>query len=54
MTPQIDLVLGILPAAIVMFITERIRVDVVALMVPISLGAALGLNVLAILRADPN
>ncbi len=38
MTPQIALVLGILVAAIVMFVTERIRVDVVALMVLVSLA----------------
>jgi di/tricarboxylate transporter len=37
MTPQIALVLAILTAAIVMFVTERIRVDVVALMVLVSL-----------------
>ena len=37
MTAQIALVLAILAAAIVMFITERIRVDVVALMVLVSL-----------------
>ncbi len=38
MTPQIGLVLAILVAAIVMFVTERIRVDVVALMVLVSLA----------------
>jgi di/tricarboxylate transporter len=38
MTPQIALVLAILLAAIVMFVTERIRVDVVALMVLVSLA----------------
>jgi di/tricarboxylate transporter len=37
MTAQIALVLAILAAAIVMFVTERIRVDVVALMVLVSL-----------------
>jgi di/tricarboxylate transporter len=37
-TSQIALVLGILVAAIVMFVTERIRVDVVALMVLVSLA----------------
>lgn len=37
MTTQIALVLAILVAAIVMFVTERIRVDVVALMVLVSL-----------------
>jgi di/tricarboxylate transporter len=37
MTPQIALVLAIMAAAIVMFVTERIRVDVVALMVLVSL-----------------
>jgi di/tricarboxylate transporter len=36
-TPEIALVLAILVAAIVMFVTERIRVDVVALMVLVSL-----------------
>jgi di/tricarboxylate transporter len=38
MTPQIAIVLTILAAAIVMFVTERIRVDVVALMVLVSLA----------------
>ncbi len=38
MTPQIAIVLAILAAAIVMFVTERIRVDVVALMVLVSLA----------------
>jgi di/tricarboxylate transporter len=38
MTPEIALVLTILAAAIVMFVTERIRVDVVALMVLVSLA----------------
>ena len=38
MTLQITLVLVILAAAIVMFITERIRVDVVALLVMVSLA----------------
>ena len=38
MTLQIALVLGILVAAIIMFVTERIRVDVVALMVLVSLA----------------
>jgi di/tricarboxylate transporter len=38
MTPEIALVLAILAAAIIMFITERIRVDVVALMVLVSLA----------------
>ncbi len=37
MTPEIAIVLIILLAAVVMFVTERIRVDVVALMVLISL-----------------
>jgi di/tricarboxylate transporter len=37
MTPEIAIVLTILLAAIVLFITERIRVDVVALMVLVSL-----------------
>ena len=38
MTPQIAMVLAILLAAIVLFVTERIRVDVVALMVLVSLA----------------
>jgi di/tricarboxylate transporter len=38
MTLEIGIVLGILVAAIVMFVTERIRVDVVALMVLVSLA----------------
>jgi len=38
MTPDIAIVLTILVAAIVMFITERIRVDIVALMVLVSLA----------------
>jgi di/tricarboxylate transporter len=38
MTPEIGLVLAILAAAVVMFVTERIRVDVVALMVLVSLA----------------
>jgi di/tricarboxylate transporter len=38
MTSQIALVLSILLAAIVMFITERVRMDVVALMVLVSLA----------------
>jgi di/tricarboxylate transporter len=38
MTPEIAIVLAILAAAIVLFITERIRVDVVALMVLVSLA----------------
>jgi di/tricarboxylate transporter len=38
MTPQIAIVLAIVVAAIVMFVTERIRVDVVALMVLVSLA----------------
>ncbi|MGD9317066.1 MAG: SLC13 family permease [Anaerolineae bacterium] len=38
MTPEIATVLVILVAAIVMFVTERIRVDVVALMVLVSLA----------------
>ncbi|HSR32363.1 MAG TPA: SLC13 family permease [Anaerolineae bacterium] len=37
MTPDIAMVLVILVAAIIMFVTERIRVDVVALMVLVSL-----------------
>ena len=38
MTPQIGLVLAILATAVVLFVTERIRVDVVALMVLASLA----------------
>ncbi|MCK5430215.1 MAG: hypothetical protein KAI94_12120 [Anaerolineales bacterium] len=38
MTPEIAIVLAILVAAIIMFVTERIRVDVVALMVLVSLA----------------
>ena len=38
MTPEIAIVLSILVAAIIMFVTERIRVDVVALMVLVSLA----------------
>ena len=38
MTIEIAIVLAILVAAIVMFVTERIRVDVVALMVLVSLA----------------
>ena len=38
MTPQIILVFSILGAAIILFITEKIRVDVVALMVLVSLA----------------
>jgi di/tricarboxylate transporter len=37
-TPQMAIVLATLVAAIVMFVTERIRVDVVALMVLVSLA----------------
>ena len=37
MTPEIALVLTILVSASVMFVTERVRVDVVALMVLVSL-----------------
>jgi di/tricarboxylate transporter len=40
MTADIAIVLGILAAAIVLFVTERIRVDVVALMVLVSLALA--------------
>jgi di/tricarboxylate transporter len=38
MTPQIAIVLAIVVAAIIMFVTERIRVDVVALMVLVGLA----------------
>jgi di/tricarboxylate transporter len=38
MTPEIAIVLAILLTAIVMFVTERIRVDIVALMVLVSLA----------------
>jgi di/tricarboxylate transporter len=38
MTPQIAIVLAILVAAMLIFVTERIRVDVVALMVLVSLA----------------
>ena len=38
MTPQIAIVLAILVAAMIMFVSERIRVDVVALMVLVSLA----------------
>ena len=38
MTPEIALVLTILVSASVMFVTERVRVDVVALMVLVSLA----------------
>ena len=38
MTTEIAIVLAILAAAIVLFVTERIRVDVVALMVLVSLA----------------
>jgi di/tricarboxylate transporter len=38
MTLEIGIVLAILVAAIVMYVTERIRVDVVALMVLVSLA----------------
>jgi di/tricarboxylate transporter len=36
-TPQIAIILAILAAAVVMFVTERVRVDVVALMVLVTL-----------------
>ena len=38
MTPEIAIVLAILLAAIVIFVTERNRVDIVALMVLVSLA----------------
>jgi di/tricarboxylate transporter len=40
MTPQIATVLAILAVAVVMFVTEKIRVDLVALMVLVSLALA--------------
>ena len=38
MTPQIAMVLGILALAVVLFVTERLRMDVVALLVLVGLA----------------
>ena len=41
MISEIAIVLGILLAAIILFVTELVRVDIVALMVLVSLGFTL-------------
>ena len=40
MTPQIALVLGILAASLVLFVTEKVRMDVVALLVLAALSVS--------------